>query len=242
MTVNASATAELSIDQIVRQAYILASVMAIEEPTSGVQWASRSSYARQLLEAITKGLEAEGRLVRAKRFYDLSLVTGQAYYTLPPEIMDVYGDGAFIEPGQPLEGASFETVVRQVDQETWQRLGVRDSEGRPTLYFVNRGQAPLEIRLWLTPDAADAGTIRFQAYYFLANSSDGNSTPDLERHWTRYLSYALAQDLAEGAGLARDKVTGLGQMADMLLQKAKGYSRQRTNNQVLIVHGSGRRW
>jgi hypothetical protein len=242
VTVNASATAELSIDQIVRQAYILASMMAIEEPTSGVQWAQRSSYARMMLEAITKGLEAEGRLVRAKRFYNLTLVAGQSSYTLPPEIMDVYGDAAFIEPGQPLNSASFETLVRQIDQETWQRLGVRDATGLPTLYFLNRGQAPLEVRLWLTPDAGYAGTIRFQTYYFLANSNDGNATPDLERHWTRYLAYALAQDLAEGAGLARDKVMGLGQMADMLLQKAKGYSRQRTNNIALIMHGSGRRW
>ena len=241
MTVAASSTAELTVGRIVLHAYRLAGLMAIEQEPSGVQWQKRVIHGMELLEMITKGLEAEGRLVRARRFYELALVADQADYVLPETIMDVFGDAMYLEPGDTTQDASFETVVRQIDQDNWQRLGVRDSTGRPTCYFALRDSSTITVRLWLKPDTANAGTIRFQAYYLLANSTDSTATPDLERYWAEYLITAVAAKLAEGGGMPNDKISRLEMKSVGLLMRAKGYSRQRTNNQAMVMHRVGRR-
>lgn len=240
MTIATSSTAELPISKIVRHAYVMAGLWGIEQDTSGDQWSRRASYGMELLDMVTKGLEAEGRLVRARRFYNLTLVADQADYVLPAEILDVYGDAMFIQPGDDPNNASYETVIRQIDQDTWNRLGTRQSESRPTVYFAMRNTGQVTLRFWQKPDAANAGYVRVQAYYLLANATDGNATMDLERHWTQYLVTALAASLAEGAGFPVDKVGRLMGEAKSLLQRAKAYSRQRTNNQAMVMHRVGR--
>jgi hypothetical protein len=239
MTVAASSTAELTLGRVCLHAYRMAGLWAIEQGATGVQWDARQAYALEVLETIVKGLEAEGRLVRARRFYEVQMVDGQSSYDLPESIMDVYGDAMYIEPGETTDTATSETVVRQIDQDTWQRLGVRASTGRPTLYFAYRGQAAVQIRVWLKPDSENLGTIRFQVYYLLANSTAAGATPDLERHWTEYLITALAAKLAETGGQESGKINRLMQSAAMLLERAKRYSRQRTNNQAMLVHRTG---
>lgn len=239
MTVASSNTAELTLSKIALHAYRLAGLWAIEQDATGLQWQKRQAFALEALETIVKGLEAEGRLVRARRFYELPLVANQADYTLPATIMDVYGDAMYIPAGETTQTASYELVVKQIDQDTWQRLGTRASTGKPTTYFAYRGDAAITIRLWLKPDAQNLGTIRFQAYYLLANSTSGANTPDLERHWTEYLIHELAVRLAESAGQDSGKMNRLMQKSAMLLDRAKRYSRQRTNNQVMVSHRTG---
>lgn len=240
MTVSSSSTAELTVGRIVLHAYRLAGLMAIEQEPSGVQWQKRVVHGMELLEMIVKGLETEGRLVRSRRFYEVTLVSGQADYVLPETIMDVYGDAMFLSPGTTTQNASMETVIRQEDQDTWQRLGSRDSTGVPTLYFARRQSSQITVTLWLKPGTTEAGGIaRLQAYYLLANSTSSTDTPDLERYWAEYLVNAVAARLAESGGMPNDKVSRLEQKAAGLLQRCKAYSRQRTNNQVMVVHGYG---
>lgn len=240
MTIASSSTYEFSIGRIVLHAYRAASLMGIEEQPTGLQWDQRLTYGREVLEMLIKELETEGRLVRARRFYDLTMVSGTEEYTLPESILDVYGDAALTEADQVGQTTSFETIVRQIDQETWNRLGIRGNTGRPTLYWVDRSAAPLKVRLWLTPDDASAGTIRLPAYYLLANSTDANATPDLERYWALYLTDALAERLALAAGLPQ-QAKMLGDKAAVERQRAKQYSRQRTNNQAVVMHRVGAR-
>lgn len=239
MTVATSATAELSLKRIALHAYRLAGLMAFEQSPSGVQWEARATHALEVLEMIVKGLEAEGRLVRARRFYELTLVADQADYDLPDDIMDVYGDAAWIQAGETTETATFETIVQQIDQDAWQRLGTRASTGRPTLFYAYRGQGNVQVRLWLQPDAENLGTIRFQVYNLLANSTSGNATPDLERYWAEYLVVALAVRLGEAAGQDSGKLNRLTTESVRLLDRAKRYSRQRTNNQAMLMHRTG---
>ena len=240
MTVATSATAELSLKRIAVHAYRLAGLMAIEQEPTGLQWEQRATHGLETLETIIKGLEAEGRLVRARRFYELTLVADQSDYDLPEDIMDVYGDAMFIMAGETTQTATYETVVRQMDQDTWQRLGTRASTGRPTQYFAYRGSGSVQVRLWLKPDSDNLGTIRFQAYYLLANATSGAATPDLERHWAEYLITALASRLAMAAGKL-DVYGALKGESNSILERAKRYSRQRTNNQVMVAHRGGYR-
>ncbi len=236
MTVSSSATAEFTVDSIVRKSYILASLMDVQEPASGVQWTARASFGRDMLEMLVKRLEAKGKLVRAREYYNLTLVAGQSEYSLPSSLMDVFEDGAFIPVGQPVDAAVGEIPVKPIDMEQWQRLGTHGATSRPYFYLTYRAADPITIRIWPTPTAADAGTIRFQAYRFLANSTDGAKNVDLERYWQLALVYMLAGILAQAAGL--DKAATLSQQGEAYMIEALGYSRQRTPGQaVMAVQG-----
>lgn len=241
MAVASSQTHEFTVDRLVAQAYRLAGLMAIEEEPEGVQWEKRASFGRQMLEMLVKRLETEARLVRARRLIEVQLVENQSDYTLPENVMDVYGDGAYTEPSAIPTAARFETPVRQISQEEWQRLGTRNTSGRPTLYFAQRAQAPLKVILWPAPDSASLGVIRFQVYEFLANMTDGAANPDLERYWALYLTYALGTVLAESSSMPSDKVMRLRAESEQLMVKCKMYSRQRVDNQAMVVHRYGRR-
>lgn len=235
MTIDSSSTYEFTIDSVVRNAYVLATLMDIQEPMSGTRWNARASFGRSMLEMLVKRIEAKGKLVRAREFYQVQLVAGQWEYTLPSSLMDVYGDGAFIPVGQPTTGGAVgEVPVKQIDQEQWQRMSAQGATGRPTLYFCYRANDPLTIRVWPIPTAADAGTIRFQVYLFLANSTDGTKNVDLERFWTLALTHMLAGLLASASGL--DKGATLTQQGEAYMTEALGYSHQRTPGQAIPAY------
>lgn len=240
---NPSATYEFTIGQLVLNAYRFASLMGAEEPAEGVQWQKRLIFGQQCLEMVTKGVEAEGKVVRARKFVYVTLVAGQYEYSLDPSLMDVYGDGAFIPVGEPLVGANGETPVKPVDMETFQRISAFGATGRPVWFFPYRATEPITVRLWPTPDSSNAGTIRFQMYRFLGQSDDATKSADLERYWASYLVYATAAMLAEAANLPADKVMRLEAKAAELLVRAKSYSHQRFPGTVVMTHrGSARRY
>lgn len=235
MTVDASSTFEFTIDSVVRNAYVLATLMDIQEPMSGTRWNARASFGRSMLEMLVKRIEAKGKLVRAREFYQVQLVAGQSEYTLPSSMMDVYGDGAFIPVGQPTTGGAMgEVPVKQIDMEQWQRLSAQGATGRPTVYMCYRANDPLTLRMWPIPDASNAGTIRFQVYLFLANSTNGSNNMDLERFWTLAVTHMLAGLLASSAGL--DKGVTLTQQGEQYMTEALGYSHQRTPGQAIVAY------
>lgn len=234
MTIASSSTAELTVNEIVLNAFRLASMQPLEQGPSGVQWERRATAARSFLETIIKSVETEGRLVKARRFYLLELTAGVASYELPEAIMDVYGDASYIPAGEDPAAPASEMVIRQQTMEEWQLLGGRDGQGTPSLYFADRSGAAITVQLWQIPE--EAGTIRFQTYYLLANVSDGNATPELERYWAEYLTYRLASYVAEAGDQDRSKIRDLKAEAAMALQKAKGYSRERPGFRLNLRH------
>jgi hypothetical protein len=235
VTADSSSTFEFTIDSVVRNAYVLATLMDIQEPMTGTRWTARASFGRSMLEMLVKRIEAKGKLVRAREFYQIQMVDGQSEYTLPSSLMDVYGDGAFIPVGQPTTGGAIgEVPVKEIDLEQWQRLSSQGSTGRPTLYMCYRAADPLTIRVWPIPTAADTGTIRFQVYRFLGTSTDGSKNVDLERYWTLALTHLLAGLLASASGL--DKGATLTQQGEMYMTEALGYSHQRTPGMAVVAY------
>ncbi len=234
MSVDTNATADFTIDSVVRNSYVLATLMDVQEPMSGVRWTARAAFGRTMLEMLVKRLEAKGKLVRAREFYNVTLVAGQSEYPLPSSLMDVYEDGAFIPPGQTIDAANGEVPVKQIDMEMWQRLSAHAAQNRPTLYFCYRAADPLTIRVWPTPDATNAGTIRFQVYRFLGNCTDGSKNVDLELYWRMALTFMLAGILAQSAGL--DNGANLSQQGEAYMIEALGYSHQRTPGQAVVAY------
>jgi hypothetical protein len=236
VTVNATATYEFTIAKIVRNAHIIASLMNPSEPTAGPQWDAQLVFGAQCLEAIMKDIEAEGKLVRARKFLNVTMVASQIEYTLGSDIMDVFEDGAFITEGDDVDAPNGTTPVKQIDMEMWQRISSQGATGRPVFYFCYRAADPLTIRVWPAPAVGEEGTIRLQVYRFLGQNSDTTKTPDLERYWANFLIHAVAAQLAEAANQPSDKVMRLEAKAAQYLQKAKSYSHQRTQGQVFMAH------
>ena len=234
MSIDTNSTADFTIDSVVRNSYILATLMNVQEAASGKQWEARAAFGRTMLEMLVKRLEAKGKLVRAREFYNVQLVAGQLEYPLPSSLMDVYEDGAFIPVGQDVNAANGEVPVKQIDMEMWQRLSAHAAQNRPTLYLCYRAADPLTIRVWPTPDTTNAGTIRFQVYRFLGNCTDGSKNVDLELYWRLALTYMLAGILAESSGL--DKGATLSQQGEAYMVEALGYSHQRTPGQAVVAY------
>lgn len=234
MTIAASATAELTIDQIVLQAFRLASVMPLEQGASGIQWERRASAARLYLETIVKSLETEGRLAKARKYYVVPLTQDVVDYTMPGAILDVYGVAEYIPADQDPDTATSEIQVQQISMETWQTLGSRSAQAIPSMYWCDRQGANVVLHIWQRPP--EAGFLRVPAYYLLANATGGADTVELERHWTLYLVNQLAAYLAEATGQAQDKILRLTGQASQLLLKAKGYSRERTGFSLVLNH------
>lgn len=243
---NTDATFEFSLDQLVLNAHRVASLMNPAEQASGPTWEANRKFGLQCVEMVVKRIEAQGKLVRARKFLFLTLVAGVYEYSLDNTIMDLLEDGAFIPVGQDINAANGETPVKPIDMEQWNRLGTHANQGRPCFYFTYRATEPLTVRVWPTPSTSEAGTIRFQAYRFLGESTDGQYAVDLERYWANYVTYAVAALLAEAANQPADKVTRLEMKAAELLTEAKSYSHQRTPGQVVVSHRGpvyfGRRW
>lgn len=246
MSANPASTYEFTIFNIVLQAYRMASQMSIEEPAAGVQWDKRVVFGQLCLEAIMKDLEAEGKLVRARKFLNIAMVAGQSEYSLGSGIMDVYEDGAFIQPGDDVNNPTGTVPVKPMDMEMWQRISSQGAQGQPVLYMAYRAADPITVRVWPVPGTANLGTIRFQVYRFLGQNNDATRNPDLERYWANYLIHAVAAQIAEAANQPGEKVTRLEAKASAYLSKAKAYSHQRTPGQVVVTHRGishiGRRW
>lgn len=232
MTTNDSRTKEFTIDRLVLRAFQLASLMPLEQPMEGTQWEDQSRFGREMLELIVKSLQTEGKLIRAWKFYDVDLVEGTSDYVLTEDILDVFEDAVVIDSEET------ETVVKQIDLAQWQRMGSRGATGRPSLYYAHRAEAPVMLRMWPTPERDY--TLRIQAYYLFTDCTDGSKTLELERHWGLPLTYLLAQSLARSAGL-HAQAAALGNDAAVPLKLAKGYSHQRTPNQVMVMHSGGSR-
>lgn len=236
MSANTSSTYQFTISQIIRNAHIMASLMNPSEPAAGTQWDANVVFGAQCLEAIMKEIEAEGKLVRARKFMNVQMVSGQGEYSLGSDIMDVLEDGAFITEGDDVNAPNGTTPVKPIDMEMWQRISSQGATGRPVFYMCYRAADPITIRVWPVPGDADEGVIRLQAYRFLGQNNDVTKNPDLERYWANYLIHALAAQLAEAANQPSDKVMRLEAKAANYLQKAKSYSHQRIQGQVFIAH------
>ncbi len=234
MTIGTTVGRELNVNTIVLRADQLAGLMAPEQGFSGPTWNPRAAFGRDLLETILDELQTEGVFARGVSFTNLTLVAGTAIYALPETVFDVIEDGSYIAAGEDVDAATAEMPVIQKDRETWQRIGTKSVESQPTLFFTDRSVFPIQVRLWPTP--SEAGTIRFQTHRLLADTTDGNTTVDLERYWVQYLMWELAHQLASSASHPESKCARLAQTAAMKKERAKAYSNQGVPSQIYLDH------
>ena len=236
MTVATSFTREMNVTRIILRAYNLAGLLAPEQGTSGPTWTPRDSLAKDFLQSILDELQTEGVFTREVDMVNVSLTAGDSIYDMPDNVWDVVEDGAYIAAGEDIDAATSETPVLQKDREAWQRLGTKSSEGRPTMFWVDRTASPVQVILWPIPE--EAGTIRFQAVQLFADVTSGTKTLDLERYWMQYILWELAHQLCVSA----NKLEHGGycaQQAQAKRERGKAASNQHTPNQMVLMHRTG---
>lgn len=227
-----------TINEIVAMAYRRAGIKNVQQSPTSVE----AAVARQLLSTIVTALEAEGIAMRAVQPGYVVLAEGQNLYTLPEDVIDCVGNGAYIDPtvSQVPFQASSETVVVKMDRDTYQNMSSKSAQSRPTMYYFARNAPLSTLYLWPTPSASEAGgQIRFQYHQLRPDVTNGNNTLPFERYWDEYFVYALAGRLALDNSMGLERVGYMDQLAGAKKDICKGYSKQSVNMQATIDHMTG---
>lgn len=236
MTIATTRTRELDIAKICQRSYQLTGLANESQNIS----ADKLSFAKDIIETILDGLEADGLRTRAVAFETLPLVASQSAYTLSADVIDVVGQIMYIPPGTvDLDHASGEIPLIPITREDWQLQVAKDATGRPLQYYAHRAASPVELRIWPTPTATDLGTLRMQAHRLAADSSDASKTLDLERYWSLYIIWELAHHLAMANSLNMGRVQYFEGIAQKHLEKCKSYSAQKAPARLVVAHSTG---
>lgn len=228
MTRMSTNTRELSITQLLVLAARTARIMSMEQVPQGAQWNARAAYGRDQLELILDKMPADGSMVRDIEVTLIDIVAGTQDYVLDADTVDVRGHGMFRKTGEDVG-----STVSQIDREAYLATPDRTLQTTPSRFWVDRGAS---VTLRLTEVPADAGTLEVARQVLLADSSDGNATPDVERYWFDHLHYELATRFARAAGMPISEVKDLQDQANHCRDVAQTKSRQQTENQMVVDH------
>ncbi len=230
---------EITVDGIVLAAYQRAGLLSEYQAVDS----AKSAVARNLLDTICKGLEAEGIMARSVSFQLITLATDTFRYDMPSSVLDVFGAAMWIDPTQALTpDAANELLVTEKTRDEWQRLTSKDAEARPLFYYVHRQASPIQVWVWPRPGASEnGGLIRFQCHRLRADANDGAVTLDYEVYWEQYFIWELAYQLSLGAGMDLTRCVHLSSVAADKKLVAKRYSMQRPGVQFTVGHRSGAR-
>lgn len=239
MTISTSRTSELTLGSIVKLGYVQAGLAPIEQSINQV----RTAHALLLLDTTIKSLQREGIFAKSVSFQTITLATGVTVYTMATDVLDVVGIGMWIDATQAsTPDAASELPVKDVLRDTWQTNSSKGSEGRPLQYYCHRAEEVPQVWIWPTPSASENGSlIRFQVHRLRADTTNANDTLDAERYWQQYFIYELAHQLSLGAQKDLTRTQYLGSIAREQKKLAKTYSFQRTETQLYLGTGSGRR-
>jgi len=234
MTIATTRTREMDIGRICLRAWQKAGLKNVSQSLT----VDEAAFARDLLGSIIDELQAHGLRARAVEFRNVTLVADISAYTLETDVLDVIGDGMYIDPTQTVTAATGEVPVIQIGRDQWQLLSNKSATGRPIEYYVHRTASPPEVRLWPTPDTNSAGTIRFQIHRFAADNTDSSKTLDLERVFSQYVEWELAHQICLANSL-HQQARYYGGIAMQKLEMCKSFSAQRTPAQFVVNHKTG---
>lgn len=226
-----------TIDDVVLRAYRRAGLVNVAQSATTAQLAAGRATLADLIDFIDAG----GNFMRAVQVGYVTMVTGQNVYTLPENVYDIAGDGAYIDPTQSQMAfqAATETPVTMKDRDTWQGLTSKSAQSRPYLAYFAREAPKATLYVWPTPAVADSGgKIRFNFHVTRPDVTIGTNTIPFERYWTEYFVWGLAVRLAFDNSMP-DTASALAPMAAAALQQAKGYSKQNVSMQAAVNHPTG---
>lgn len=237
MAVSSVAGTRLTIREMCYQAYVGIGLRNSNQGTDDKQWEADFRFAKTRLDLIINGLPTVGPIARVKSYEDVALTVGVSEYDMPAGVVDIIGDAMYIEPGQDVNAASGETLVKMINSSQWQQYSDKGSQGRPHLFYPHRENDVIQVRLRQTPD--EAGTIRFLCSRKLADTFDGNATIDLQEYWDRAIVTSLEAELAKANSMPLALIQDRRMEADRLMELAVAKGNERESNDAVIMHRTG---
>lgn len=228
MTSSGTSLVELTVGEVITDAYGLSGLMNEHQTPNAVQ----NTRAMRFLRATLSRLQAKGIYVRAMDFSTVTLTSGTASYTAATGTLDYIGDAVF-----RASTGSTDIVVRPILEDEYHRLSNKTSTGTPRLYYAHRVTDPLTVYLWPVPDQTNS-TVKFQRHKLLDNVQSTTDTFGIEQHWSEYLQWDLAHKLANAGSLTVEVRGYIRGERDRAYKDASGYSRQRGPTQIHLDHGT----
>jgi hypothetical protein len=228
VTISTIPASRVSINTLILLAYKRAGLVPVEARLSGANMTPKLEHGRQTLDLIMDSLAAKGFIARTAGFYDLPMVAGEPYYSLPDDILDVHGEAMFVPDENPdTKFTSGELVCKQIDQMAWALLTVKGSiSTRPQLYCVFRHGATIGLRFWPVP--SDPGVMRLRTTRLFGGSGDGQKSADMERFWYDALVWQLAYYLAVDSGMPPATIQMLQMTAEAKVAECVKFSFEHT--------------
>lgn len=235
MTVSVNPTPDFQRDQILTAAIRLCGLITNGEAPDADQLAGATFHLNLALQA----LQTSDLVLTTVTRTTLALVSGQAEYQLPSDVIDV-------ELGQDdslgsiiSSSGTAETIVKTMSRGEWMNLAVKSVAGRPSRAYVEKG-ALTTVVFWPVPDTS-VSTFRYSSVTLLRGADTGATTMQTRRTWTSYLMYATASGVAFDNSMEDKASTFLG-IADDKLKKCKAGDAQHGAIRMSVGRGSGRNW
>jgi hypothetical protein len=225
----------VSTNALILLAFKRAGIVPIEARLSGANMVPKLEHGRQVLDLIMDSLATEGFVARTAGFYDLPMLGGEPYYSLPDDILDVHGDCMFVPSDNPdTKFTSGELVCKMIDQMTWSTLTTKGSVStRPQLYCVFRHGATVNLRFWPVP--SEAGVMRLRTTRLFGGAGDGQKSVDLERFWYDCLVWQMAYYLAVDSSMPPDQIAFLAGVAESKKKQCVQFSGEHTASIQAVV-------
>ena len=233
MTVSADSVREFTRREILRRALQTARLLNAHQNPSDTD--PRVTQAADALEMSLGALQAEGILDETGELKTLSLTAGTlptTDITLPSDTNDVRGT-AMLLTSSTSDG---EIPVLPMGHDEWLQITDKTMLGTPSRYYVHR-LLSVTLRLWPGVDSAASGwSLRYRQIRLLKGTGTGGSTMDLRRHWTKYLVYATAFELAVSNHQDVAFCGFLRSERDRLLGKSLAHARPKGPIQIHSTH------
>lgn len=169
MTISLTYTAGEFVDEALKRVQILGD----GQTASAYQW----NLAKSHLNGLLKLLVTQGPSEWRRATQTPAMVASQAYVTCSPRpdrVMRVYYRNS----------AGFDLELQQWNMDDYDRIPVKTSTGRPTVFAVDRQRTSTTIYLWPVPDATiAAGTLRVSYERVPEDVSATSDILDVPQEW-----------------------------------------------------------
>lgn len=169
MTISLTKTAGEVVDEALQRVQMIGD----GQTASAYQWSVAKSHMNGLLKLlVTQGPSEWRRATQTP-----TLVASQAYVTCnprPDRVMRVYYRNT----------SGFDLELQQWNMDDYDRIPVKTSTGRPTVFAVDRQRTSTTIYLWPVPDATIAlGTLRVSYERVPEDVSNTSDIVDVPQEW-----------------------------------------------------------
>lgn len=234
MTVSADSVKEFTRREILRRSLQKARLLnAAQNPSETSPLVQQAADA---LEMKLADLQAEGTPATTAELKTLDLTAN----TLPTDPIALPDDTLDVQGTVMLNtGASAEIPVLPMGQEEWQRMTDKTAQGSgsaPSRFYVHR---LLTVSLYVWPGVPASATgwfLRYRQVRLLRGAGTGTNTMDLQRHWTTYLVYAVAHELAVDNSQDVQYCGYLRSERDRLLKRSLAKPRQGAPTQMHVTN------